>query len=183
MPAAKRPSRRVLVVLLGANIRSDATRISPACPFARQPWLDGCGQAAAGRGVAGAEGAAVLDAIGGAQRHLAGIDGRQLACGEPGSHQDQPDTACCLCARRQRRQRHQQSGGVGGRVGRAMAGAGGRRRRPGRRQAHTGRSVGPGDCLDQRSTRCQRVWAAPASPAACCPHEGTACRGRGAWRP
>ena len=113
LPAAKRPSRRVLVVLLGANIRSDATRISPACPFARQPWLDGCGQAAAGRGVAGAEGAAVLDAIGGAQRHLAGTDGRQLACGEPGSHQDQPDTACCLCARRQRRQRHQQSGGVG----------------------------------------------------------------------
>ena len=74
-------------------------------------------------------------------------------------------------------------GGVGGRVGRAMAGAGGRRRRPGRRQAHAGLSVGPGDFLDQRSTRCQRVRAAPASPAACCPHEGTACRGRGAWRP
>ena len=72
-------------------------------------------------------------------------------------------------------------GGVWGRVGRAMAGAGGRRRRPGRRQAHTGPSVGLGDCLDQRSTRCQRVRAAPASPAACCPREGTACRGNCAW--
>ena len=55
----------------------------------------------------------MLDAIGGAQRHPAGTDGRRLAHGEPGSHQDQPDTACCLCARRQRRQRSQQSGGVG----------------------------------------------------------------------
>ena len=64
-------------------------------------------------------------------------------------------------------------GGVWGRVGRAMAGAGGRRRRPGRRQAHAGLSVGPGDCIDQRSTRCQRVRAAPASPTACCPHEGS----------
>ena len=55
----------------------------------------------------------MLDAIGGAQRHPAGTDGRRLAHGEPGSHQDQPDTACCLCARRQRRQRSQQSGGGG----------------------------------------------------------------------
>ena len=81
--------------------------------FARPPWLDGLRAGSSSRGVAGAEGAAVLDAIGGAQRHPAGTDGRQLARGEPGSHQDQPDTACCLCARRQRRQRSQQSGGVG----------------------------------------------------------------------
>ena len=152
--------------------------------FARPPWLDGAGRQQQQRGGWGRRGCCARchwwcpEAPG---RDRWPSAGPWRAWEPPGPARHCLLSLCPTPA--PSAQSAERWGGVWGRVGRAMAGAGGRRRRPGRRQAHAGLSVGPGDCLDQRSTRCQRVRAAPASPTACCPREGTACRGRGAWRP
>ena len=152
--------------------------------FARPPWLDGCGQAAAAERWLGQKGllcSMPLVVPRGTRLGPMAVGWPMASLGATRTSPtllavSVPDASAVSAVSRV-------VGWGGGRVGRTMAGAGGRRRRPGRRQAHAGLSVGPGDCIDQRSTRCQRVRAAPASPTACCPREGTACRGRGAWRP